>query len=190
MSTPITPTTKVRAECAVQWRKIRKVLKDAGYLQKAQKPETEAQRVKRTGNFMLILALGLATICLMGCAPPDAFAGQINTLPGTFQDIYTNNDYVQAIFWAEGGYHTQFPYGIRSIKCSSISSCRNICLTTVKHNRKRYAKYGYKCYPRFIIYLASRFAPMSGAHLTISERHLNGNWIRNVLFYLKHPKQS
>jgi len=105
------------------------------------------------------------------------------------EPVYTNNQYVNAIFWAEGGYNAKFLYGIRSISYENAKQARHICLTTIKNNRKRFKIYGYRQYPQFIQFLASRYCPTTSRNLTKSEKRLNGNWERNVEFYLKYPKK-
>ena len=91
---------------------------------------------------------------------------------------------VNAIFLAEGGYHAQYPYGIRSIKCDGYAQCRKICLTTVVRNRQRFAKYGYKNSPDFITFLGDRYSPVKG-RISVSERRLNKFWIKNMKYLLR-----
>lgn len=91
---------------------------------------------------------------------------------------------VNAIYLSEGGDHATYPYGIRSIKCESKSACRNICLTTVRHNRKRFEEYGYREYPQFVQFLGERYCPTKGRNLSSSEKRLNKNWVKNVEYFL------
>lgn len=97
---------------------------------------------------------------------------------------YSDQEIVDAIYLAEGGKKAQFPYGIRSIKCSGEVECRRICENTVRNNRKRFSQYGYKDYNDFIEFLGSRYCPTSGNNLSKSERKLNGNWVKNVNYFL------
>jgi hypothetical protein len=39
-------------------------------------------------------------------------------------------------------------------------------------------------------FLASRYCPTSGDNLTEAERRLNGNWIKNVKFFLNKARMS
>lgn len=98
---------------------------------------------------------------------------------------YTDEQYVNAIYKAEGGSHAQYAYGIRSTSYKDRENARAICLRTVKHNRVRFQKYGYRTYPRFIEFLASRYCPTSGRSLSKSEKRLNQYWIKNVMFFLR-----
>lgn len=96
---------------------------------------------------------------------------------------YSDDEIVNAIYKTEGGKHAVYPYGIRSVKCNSTSSCRAACLTTVKRNRIRFAKYGRRNFSTYIEFLASRYCPTSG-NLSSSEKRLNGNWLKNMLAIL------
>lgn len=100
------------------------------------------------------------------------------------EENWSNDEIVNAIYKAEGGARAQHPYGIRSVNCASVDECRKICQNTVKKNRVRYAKYGYKRYAKFIDFLGSRYCPTSGQNLKEAEKRLNGNWIKNVNFWL------
>lgn len=91
---------------------------------------------------------------------------------------------VNAIYLAEGGNHAKYPFGIRSIPCSEYTTCRKICLTTVKHNHRRYSEYGFKTSPSFIMFLANRYCPTRG-NISRTEKRLNKNWVKNVNFFLK-----
>jgi hypothetical protein len=100
--------------------------------------------------------------------------------------IYTDNQYVNAIRKAEG----VWTYGIKTAKCDSEASCKRIALRTIHNNKIRYRKYGYRKYPDFIRFLASRYCPTIGRNLSQSERRLNKNWIHNLRWYLEHPKKG
>lgn len=95
---------------------------------------------------------------------------------------WTDIEIANSIFWSEGGRQAQYAYGIRSVKYSSWREAREICLRTIRNNKKRYLKYGYKTHKDFISFLASRYAPLS-AH------KINRNWKKNVLFYLGKRRQ-
>jgi len=94
---------------------------------------------------------------------------------------YTNEAYVNAIYKAEGGRNAEYPYGIRSIKCTG-EECRRICFNTVKNNRQRYKEYGFKQYPNFIDFLGSRYCPVKAEN---DPKGLNKNWKKNVLYFLE-----
>jgi len=90
---------------------------------------------------------------------------------------YSNEAIAEAIFWAEGGYHTNWPYGIKSVYCKGIEECKEVCLNTIKNNRVRYSEYGNRQYKDYLSFLASRYCPAS----------VDGceNWLPNVQSYLK-----
>lgn len=89
--------------------------------------------------------------------------------------------YVNAIYKAEGGQKAQYPYGIRSIKCTTKEECRRICENTVRNNIRRYKEYGHKTYATYLEFLASRYAPIGADN---DPRNLNSNWLKNVRYFL------
>ena len=97
---------------------------------------------------------------------------------------YTLNQWADAIRRSEG----TPTYGIKETKttrCRTEASCRLVCLRTVANNAERFRLYGFREYPQFIEWLASRYAPTIGGGLKESERRLNQNWIHNVSYWLK-----
>lgn len=92
-------------------------------------------------------------------------------------DNYTDEEIVNAIYIAEGGSKAKYLYGIRSVKYKNEADAKRICLNTVRNNRKRYLKYGYKEYKTFLEFLASRYAPIGVKN---DPKNLNRNWLRNV----------
>jgi len=92
---------------------------------------------------------------------------------------YTDVQIVDAIYRAEGGKKAQFPYGIRSIKCEGEAECRQICLNTVRNNRKRFAKQ--TKYTDFIAFLGSRYCPVGAEN---DPHGLNNHWVKNVRYFL------
>lgn len=88
---------------------------------------------------------------------------------------------VAAIYKAEGGAKAKKPFGILSVECNSYEECRQICLNTVRNNKKRYAEYGHKTHDSFIEFLASRYAPIGAGN---DPRNLNKNWVKNVRAFL------
>lgn len=97
------------------------------------------------------------------------------------QAVYTDNEIADAIYKAEGGEQTNFPYGIKSVKCKGKKECRKICLNTIRNNRKRYTEYGYKQYKTFLEFLASRYAPIGVKN---DPKGLNKHWLKNVRYFL------
>ena len=98
---------------------------------------------------------------------------------------YSNEQIVSAIYKAEGGKKSQYPYGIRSVDCRTEQECYRICLNTVRNNRVRFAKYGHKNHPDFISFLGSRYCPTNSKALSNNERRLNKYWIKNVRYFLE-----
>jgi len=95
---------------------------------------------------------------------------------------YTDAQIADAIYLAEGGARAKVPYGILSVKVKDEAEARQVCLNTIRNNRKRYADYGYKQYPDYLSFLASRYCPVGASNDT---SNLNKNWLKNVRYFLK-----
>ncbi len=119
---------------------------------------------------MKLLILTLAVLTLSSC-DDLSFA-------------YTDEQLVMAIYHAEGGSATKYPFGIRSVYCATYANCKRCCEKTVRHNRRRFAQSGYKRYKSYLECLASVYCPCEGGALTPAERRLNRYWIRNVNYFL------
>jgi hypothetical protein len=109
---------------------------------------------------------------------------------GSKAHAYSDEQIVNAIYIAEGGKNAAYPYGIKSVACQSQESCRKICANTVRHNRQRYSKYEKRRTVSFVVFLGNRYCPITGNHLSASERKLNKNWIRNVLAILRKESKN
>ncbi len=79
-----------------------------------------------------------------------------------------------AIYRAEGGTHTRWPYGIKNV---TTADPRRVCLNTIRHNWRRWHQAG--CPGGFIDFLADHYCPPSVDPVG------NANWKRNVKFFLK-----
>jgi hypothetical protein len=91
---------------------------------------------------------------------------------------WSDSEIADAIYLAEGGKKAKVPFGILSVKCNGYAECRQVCLNTIRNNRKRYAAYGYKQYKTFLEFLWHRYCPPE-----IYPK--NKFWLRNVRFWLK-----
>jgi hypothetical protein len=119
--------------------------------------------------FYLVASLVLsAAIVIIACSIAKA-------------DDYTDEQIVNAIYKAEGGANAKYPYGIRSVKCSTTAECRKVCVNTVKNNRQRFAHYGRFEFESFIAFLSSRYAPINAGN---DKKGLNRNWLKNVNYFL------
>lgn len=108
--------------------------------------------------------------------------------PSVHAEHYTDDEFADAIFEAEGGEKAKYLYGIMSVRYKGEADARRICLNTIRDNRKRYAEYGHKEYPTFLEFLASRYAPTRGKGMTKYAKKLNKNWLRNVRYFLKKDR--
>ena len=120
------------------------------------------------GVCVFILTVGLI---MLVCAAREAEAGE----------TWSDTQIVNAIYLAEGGAATRYPFGILSVKCDGYDECRRICFNTVRNNRKRYSAWGRKKFDTYLEFLASRYAPVGVAN---DPRDLNKNWLKNVRYFL------
>jgi hypothetical protein len=105
---------------------------------------------------LLILSAGLAVATPI----PDSQANKI----------------ADAIYKAEGGAKTKYPYGIVSVKTTNP---RQVCINTIKNTWTRY-----QSSPQtndFIEFLGNRYCPVG---VTNDPRGLNQNWVKNVKKFL------
>lgn len=78
------------------------------------------------------------------------------------------NRVADAIYVAEGGIRTKFPYGIKSVRTNNP---RRVCLVSVRNNWQRWQDAG--CPGDFIDFMGQRYCPPQ-AH------PLNRHWAKNV----------
>ena len=91
-----------------------------------------------------------------------------------------NNIIVNAIYKAEGGKNTKYPYGIVSIDTKGDEEyARKICYNTVRNNKKRFLKQSK--YKDYIEFLGSRYCPVGAKN---DPTGLNKNWIKNVKYFI------
>ncbi len=118
--------------------------------------------------------IALAGLLVASClAQPLAIAGEktgLQSLPT--QEI---DRIVDAIYQAEGGANTRYPFGIRSVPCSGDADCRAVCRRTVVNTYARWQRAGQP--GPFLPYLAARYAPANASN---DPRGLNRHWLRNV----------
>lgn len=104
-------------------------------------------------------------------------------------NVEGNDNYVDkvvdAIYWAEGGAKTKYPYGIKSVKVKSVAEARAVCYNTVNRKHIDWIAQGRK--GDFLVFLQKTYCPTSG-NLTAKERELNGYWLKNVRYFIVNPK--
>ena len=84
---------------------------------------------------------------------------------------------VRAIYIAEGGEDTRFPYGVTSVKTKSKSHAKTICENTVRNSHTKWVKLGKR--GDFIQFLGSTYCPPSVD--PVGHR----NWVKNVTLLIK-----
>jgi len=96
-----------------------------------------------------------------------------------------NDTIVNAIYWAEGGANTKYPYGIVSIDTKGdVAYARKICYNTVRNNKARFLKQS--TYTDYIEFLGSRYCPIGAEN---DPKGLNKNWVKNVKYFIAKPKK-
>lgn len=86
------------------------------------------------------------------------------------------NQIVDAIYRAEGGSRAKVPYGILSVRVSTLEDARAVCYTTVQRNHDRWLKAGRP--GEYLDFLADRYCPPSADAVG------NKNWKRNVRHFI------
>jgi hypothetical protein len=87
---------------------------------------------------------------------------------------YSNEQIANAIYKAEGGTKTAFPYGI--LQRYKHTTPRQACINTIKH-----AKKDFNGKDDFIVFLGSRYCPV-GCN---NDNGTNRYWVKNVKYFLK-----
>jgi len=88
---------------------------------------------------------------------------------------------LMAIYKAEGGHETKYPFGIRSVTCDGYADCRQVCLRTVRNNIKRWHDSGRKV--DYLTFLRNRYCPLDAQN---DPTGLNSHWLKNVKWFLNH----
>jgi len=138
------------------------------------------------------------TLCvLIGVTISKAHAepATVDFMPNTDKKV---EQLATAIFHAEGGWNTNYLFGIKSIKCEGYDECRRICKNTIRNNIGRFRVYeNAQSVPtnrvvssqrkNYLQFLQSRYCPLDGDTLTTSEKRLNKHWLKNVMYFLENP---
>lgn len=96
------------------------------------------------------------------------------------------DDYVNAIFKAEGGESATYLYGIRSIPYDTPENARKYCYNTVYNTLVKYRATRCKDGESDLDCLARRYCPLNVAN---DPKGLNKNWKSNVKYFLTKGQQ-
>ena len=96
---------------------------------------------------------------------------------------------VMAIYHAEGGRNTRYPFGIKSLKYENRTDrslsrhdwAKWIATNTVNNNKRRFKEY--RGNMSFIEFLGSKYCP-------VKEHKLNVNWVGNVRSILQREDRK
>lgn len=100
--------------------------------------------------------------CLCYAPPPPGFADKM----------------ADAIYRAEGGSKTRWPYGVKSVKVSGEAEARRVTINSVNNNWRRWEQAN-KPVP-FVQFMALRWCPPSADPVG------HTNWVRNVTKFLSN----
>ena len=98
----------------------------------------------------------------------------------------SDSEICAAIYQAEGGSKTKYPYGIRSVNCETKEECKAICERTVRRSRARLAK-NRRDDTHLIDELQKRYCPIGADN---DPNGLNHHWEKNVIFYLAKGRSN
>ena len=87
------------------------------------------------------------------------------------------NQIVDAIYRVEGGARAKFPYGILSVRVSTLEEARRVCYRTVQNNHDRWLRAGRP--GEYLDFLADRYCPVA------ADAAGNRNWKKNIRAILK-----
>lgn len=107
-----------------------------------------------------VLALALLPAMAMA-APPAGFADKM----------------ADAIYKAEGGSKTKWPYGVKSVKVKDAAEARRVTINSVNNNWRRWEQAGKP--GEFIPFMAARWCPVAADPVG------NKNWTANVTRLMK-----
>lgn len=119
-------------------------------------------------SFIITIAIGISLLVLV--KTPDKQPARIKEESSINIEKLAN-----AIYLAEGGDKTNFPYGIKSIETKGNKEyAHKICLNSIRNNIKRWHKAGEP--EEFIDFMARRYCP-------ISDSSMNYSWPKNVKYF-------
>lgn len=85
----------------------------------------------------------------------------------------------QAIYLAEGGEKTVYPYGVLSTPTyGNVVEAKRICLNSIRNSRKRWEKAGRP--GDWLAYFAQRWCPVGAEN----DNGTNQYWLKNVRYFL------
>lgn len=124
-----------------------------------------AKRIARRLGYALQAIVAVLLLCAVqaSATPP---------MPAGFEQRMAD-----AIWIAEGGSKTRWPYGVKSVKVSSVAEARRVTVNSVRNNWVRWHAAG-KPEP-FVQFMARRWCPPSAD--PVGHR----NWVKNVNYSLK-----
>jgi len=91
---------------------------------------------------------------------------------------WTDTEIVEAIWKAEGGAKATYAYGIRSVKYKDKAEARRICFNTVRNQRRRHK--AHDCKLTYLECLSKRYAPIGCDNDTGSNKF----WLKNIKYFL------
>lgn len=115
---------------------------------------------------LLTALFGAGIICLFSSC-------RVITVPAHASEIINVEKLATAIYYAEGGSHTNHPYGI--LAHYKTTTPRQACLNTIKSAIRRYEKTNQRM--DFVKFLSLTYCPIGAKN---DPAGLNANWYTNV----------
>jgi hypothetical protein len=117
-------------------------------------------------------------LCFWVCLPRLSFAEGLG-IQKSEANIINIERLADAIYQAEGGIKTRFPYGI--LTKYKHTTPRQACINTIKHALRDYRGTG-----DFITYLGKRYCPIG----CDNDNGTNQYWIKNVKFWYEKLRKK
>ena len=92
-------------------------------------------------------------------------------------EVVNEEKMCEAIYRSEGGDRTNYPYGIKSVSCATKMECKAVCIKTMRHYKKDFARHGGHGVKNFIKYASFRYVGLRD--------RTREAWEKNVNFYCK-----
>ena len=107
----------------------------------------------------------LSLLVLMGCSQQG--------------EVLNEERLATAIFYSEGGDRTNYPYGIKSVSCATKMECKAVCIKTMRHYKKDFARHGGHGVKNFIKYASFRYVGLRDRTREAWEKNVIWFYFRN-----------
>ena len=131
-----------------------------------------------TNNILLFVTVGLTSlIVLLLLSPKLLKCPNLEDNHHLSLEVLNVPKLCEAIYRSEGGDRTNYPYGIKSVSCATKMECKAVCIKTMRHYKKDFARHGGHGVKNFIKYASFRYVGLRD--------RTREAWEKNVNFYCK-----